>query len=208
MAGNYGLKVEDAEADRLKTAWREAHPAVVQSWRDMEDAAIRAVRQPGTVVSILGGKIRYVVKGGYLWCVLPSGRALCYASPKIEEKEMPWKDRSGKAVIKEAVSFWTWNGNGQKGPVGWIKSYGYGGHWCENNVQAIARDIMCHGMINVENAGYEILLTVHDEVISERKDDGSGSVAEFERLMSDLPDWAAGCPVAAAGWSHSRYKKG
>jgi DNA polymerase len=208
MGKNYGLKLPDAEADRLKVAWRDAHPAIVQSWRDLEDGALQAVRQPGNVVSVLGGKIRYVVKGGYLWMILPSGRALCYSKPHIQVKEMPWKDRSGKPAVKDCVMFWSWNSDGKKGPVGWHPKSGYGGHWCENAVQAIARDLMCHGMLNVEAAGYEILLTVHDEVISERPDDGSGSVKGFEGLMSELPDWAAGCPVAAAGWGGHRYKKG
>jgi DNA polymerase bacteriophage-type len=65
---------------------------------------------------------------------------------------------------------------------------------------------LAEGMLRVEDAGYEMICSVHDELISEA-DMEHGSVEEFEGLMSALPDWAKGCPVAAEGYRAERYRK-
>ena len=76
-----------------------------------------------------------------------------------------------------------------------------------NCVQAIARDIMLEGMFAVEAAGYETVLTVHDELLTEHPV-GFGSLDEFCGLISANPPWSAGLPISAAGWRGNRYRKG
>jgi len=76
-----------------------------------------------------------------------------------------------------------------------------------NNVtQATARDLMTHGLLNTEGAGYRTIFSVHDEVIAEVLI-GFGSVKEFEDLLCDLPPWAEGLPIKAEGWRAKRFKK-
>lgn len=202
MGAIYGVVMPTDEANAIKDAWRGAHPNVVQLWRSLEDAAFHAVANPGTVASAARGRIKFTSRGGFLWMVLPSKRVLAYASPSIVEKVMPWSDKDGNPVVKRVVGFM-----GMDDKNKWSQQYGYGGLWTENAVQATARDVMVEAMFRVEAADYRVLMTVHDEVVAEREK-GQGSLAEFESLMTVVPDWAAGLPVAAAGWRGPRYKKG
>lgn len=213
--------------------WRDRHPATVQYWRDLEDAAFRAVSNPGEIVSV--GSIKYRVVGSFLWCQLPSGRALCYCYPTVRWKEMPWPgDKSewqafdgdedaareahgsmfrqfdpltGMALVarpamKRVVSYKGVDPDTNK----WKTLYTYGGKLAENVTQAVARDVMADAMKRLEAVGYPVVLTVHDEIVAE-VDEDFGGVEEFTEIMTELPDWARGLPVAAAGWIGERYRK-
>jgi len=72
--------------------------------------------------------------------------------------------------------------------------------------QAGARDVMAEAMVRAEKADFPLVLTVHDELISE-VDEDRANVREFENLMCELPAWATGLPVAAAGVAARRYGK-
>ena len=83
----------------------------------------------------------------------------------------------------------------------------YGGKLVENATQAFARDILGSTMPAVERAGYEIVLSVHDELLTETPDTDEFNVAELSTMMSTAPTWAAGIPLAAAGFETYRYRK-
>jgi DNA polymerase len=138
----------------------------------------------------------------WLYCTLPSGRTLKYAKPKIVAKEMPWLGKDGNPAVQDTIQIMGVNSVTKK----WERQYPYGGFWAENVTQATARDLLAGAMMRVEDAGYDVVLTVHDEVVSEVPED-FGSAKEFERLMCVLPPWAAGCPVAAEAWEGPRYRK-
>jgi DNA polymerase len=195
MGAIYGVIVDDAEAERLRDLWRGAHPAIKQLWYDLDDAAKRTVAS-GELSTVAGGRIRFVMKGGCLWMILPSGRPLCYPEPSIRMKRTPWGED------RPAVRFMGVDSRTRRWCVQWL----YGGLLCENAVQAIARDVMANAMQPLEQAGYPIILTVHDEVVCEVPR-GFGSVNEMSETMCRLPAWAAGLPVAAAGWRGERYRK-
>ena len=96
------------------------------------------------------------------------------------------------------------------GKTGWGWVHTYGGKIVENIVQATARDLMANGMKNVEADCYPVVLTVHDELVSEipaTPEKMDCALAEFIHMMCRLPDWAQGCPVAAEGWIGKRYRK-
>ena len=50
------------------------------------------------------------------------------------------------------------------------------------------------------------MIHMHDSLAAMVRE-GSGSVQEFERMLTDAPEWAAGLPVAAEGY-RARYYKG
>jgi DNA polymerase len=177
-----------------KVLWRQKHPATVALWAGLENAARDAVATPGAIATY--GRISYVVKRGFLWCRLPSGRCLAYGGPRVEQRKTPWGD------TKPSVTALGVNSVTKK----WERFALYGGLATENVVQAIARDLMAQGMLNADRAGYPIVLTVHDEAVADVPN-GFGSLAEFERHLCTLPEWASGLPLVAAGYEAQAYRK-
>lgn len=180
-------------------AFRTRFSKIRKFWSSIDRAAIQAVQHPGKAYAVgRGGRTRFVVRGQFLWCVLPSGRPLAYALPRVVDRTLPW-DRS---QTRPAVTFMSVNGYTRK----WSRTVGYGGLWTENVVQAMARDLIAAAMARLESAGYRPILTVHDEVVAE-PELGHGSLDEFLELMTRRPRWAEGLPVAAEGWTGPRYRK-
>lgn len=130
--------------------------------------------------------------GNWLRIVLPSGRALCYPSPRVDEV-------NGKDTV-------TYMGIDQYSRK-WSRLKTYGGKLFENVCQAAARDVMGHNMPAIEAADYEIVLTVHDEVITEAPDCDKFNAEHLASLLAANPPWAPDMPLAAAGFETYRYKK-
>jgi DNA polymerase len=83
----------------------------------------------------------------------------------------------------------------------------YYGKLVENIVQAVARDVFMTGMRKAEEAGYCVVLRVHDELVCEVPDDPAFTHEALAAMMGENPSWAAGLPLAAAGFSSYRYRK-
>ena len=195
MAEQFPKKVAKAGltedlAEDIKEKWREGNRAIVRYWHNVETAAKKAVEKPNTTFIIRNVKFR--VKEGFLYCQLPSGRLLAYYDPKIQE------GRFGR----DQVSFMGANSVTQK----WERQITYGGKLVENITQAVARDFMAEGMLKVEQAGYDLVLSIHDELIAEC-DEGFGSIDEFKKSMCSSPSWADGLPLNAEGFECKRYRK-
>lgn len=177
----------------LVETWRVAHPHIVSWWKQVHTAFDKggpASRRIPVDVEIVGSD-------RYVW--LPSGRALVYHNCRREYVQP--KDRNGKplpyrrrAWVCDAVV-----GNGtQRRIVG-------GPTQVENIIQAIGRDLLTHALVNVERAGFRTVTHVHDEIVTETT--GGLTVERLSSLMCDLPDWAEGLPVEAAGYTTQRYRK-
>ncbi len=173
--------------ESFKRLWRYAHPNIVSFWKDTGDAVRKAIQQPGVVFTVRMLKIQR--KGAWLKIQLPSGRLLCYPSPKIE---------AGNQI--------TYMGANQYSRK-WCRLKTYGGKLVENITQAAARDVIAGNMPAVEDAGYEILLTVHDEDITEAPDTEEFSADHLAALMSTNPEWCPDLPLAAAGFEAYSYRK-
>jgi hypothetical protein len=179
----------DAEIERFKISFRNSHRATVKFWHALERAAHRCVRT-GKQTN-LGNRFTFNTDSGTLFMTLPSGRRLAYPEAclvpgKFEfTRELRYKD----------------NARG-----GWTDYGAWYGTLVENAVQATARDLLAVAMLRLEVADYPIVLTVHDEIVCEVPE-GFGSVEEFHRLMTELPEWATGLPIAAKVWTRQRYAK-
>ena len=73
-------------------------------------------------------------------------------------------------------------------------------------VQAIARDLLALAMLRIRNAGYEIVMHIHDEAVLEVPI-GESSVDEICAIMGEAPAWASGLPLRADGYECDFYRK-
>lgn len=177
----------------LVETWRVAHPHIVSWWKQVHTAFDKG----GPASKRIPVDVEIVGNDRYVW--LPSGRALVYHNCRREYVQP--KDRNGKplpyrrrAWVCDAVV-----GNGtQRRIVG-------GPTQVENIIQAIGRDLLTHALVNVERAGFRTVTHVHDEIVTETT--GGLTVERLSSLMCDLPDWAEGLPVEAAGYTTQRYRK-
>lgn len=213
--GAHGLSREHWTALRIVIdRWRAKHSNVASFWYEMEEAAINAVRQPGVVQKVGTGKIAFKMAGTILHMRLPSGRCLRYPYPEIREFEVPWKDADGNPATKAGLTYKTEPDVSKKARIvddptnsaKFARIKTYGGALVENATQAVARDVLAYAMPRLEAAGYPIVLSVHDELVCEVPD-GFGSIEEMEKIMCELPGWAAGLPIAAEGFDSPRYRK-
>ena len=173
--------------DSFKRSWRYAHPAVSSMWKDLEEAARVAVLRAGTTYECRGLKLRR--DGAWLRIRLPSGRFLCYPNTQVDE--------AGK------LSYMGVNRYSRK----WSRLKTYGGKLAENVTQAASRDVLAANMPGIEAAGYQIVLSVHDENITEAGDRDEFNADHLAGLMATNPTWAKGLPLAAAGFEAYRYRK-
>ncbi len=193
----FGHDVSDELARTAVYTYRKENAPVAKLWGRLEKAAIAAIENPGKIFSI--NHTKWFIRGRFLYCQLPSGRRLAYCDPEIIHIKNKWGDK------KPTIYHWGADAVTKK----WTKQKTWGGTLTENVVQAIARDLMAAAMLRIEATGmWEIILSVHDELLGERdaKDFGSSN-EEFCQLMAALPDWAEGMPVAVEGWSGKRYRK-
>ena len=191
--GGEGMS-DDEIKEQIVWPWREAHPMTARFWRELEDACMNAVKCRSQIFSAQA--ISFRVQSKFLFCRLPSGRLLRYYDPQILPMETSWGE------IKDCVTYMTVDSLTKK----WVRTNTYGGKLAENVTQAICRDLMAEAMLRLEAVSYPLVLTVHDEIVSEVPE-GFGSVEEFERIMCEVPTWAQGFPIKASGWRGKRYKK-
>ncbi|HFL2403566.1 TPA: DNA polymerase [Clostridioides difficile] len=184
-----GLKEEELQP--IVTAWRNANPNITKFWWDVDKAAKKAIKDR-TIVEIQHG-IKFIYNPGVLFIELPSSRRLSYLRPKIE----PHTTFSGDKITYEGM---------EQTSKQWKRIDTYGPKLVENIVQATARDCLREAMFNVTDAGYSIVMHVHDELVID-VDKKGGSLEEVNSIMGKEISWAKGLPLKADGYECDYYKK-
>lgn len=180
--------VEEEELPRLVQSWRNANPHIVNYWYAV-DAAVKAAIKERKMTKV--GKVTVFYQSGMLKIALPSGRILSYVRPKMTLNRF-----GSESVCYEGV------GTNRK----WGRIESYGAKFCENIVQAMARDILAEAMLRLEKSGFAIVCHIHDEVVLEVPE-GISSVEEVNEIMAVCPKWCEGLPLKAAGFESAFYKK-
>jgi len=165
-------------------------------WKEVDKACKDCV---STSVPQNAGKCVFLIESKDLKIVLPSGRELWYPNARIEDIVPPYCYTMGLPLNPKATVVY----DGEHGP----KSL-YGGLLVENITQAMCRDIMASHLIELENIGLNPVAHVHDEILCEVPLNGAEeSLRTMVRIMSTVPTWCAGIPLACEGFVCPRFNK-
>lgn len=188
--------IKEVRGTWIVKQWRKNHPKTTQLWNDMKMGSIQAVQYKNATVSVCDG-VEFYFKDRFLTMRLPSGRRLFYLDPRIEDVPTSWGSTQ-RVVTSMSVNSVTKQLERRQLNVSIL---------VENLVQAFCRDLLKESMLRLDAHGYDIVAHIHDEILSE-VDEGFGSVEEYEALMSQVPEWAKGMPLqAAGGYRSKRYRK-
>ena len=183
--GALEMGLTEEELQPLVNAWRNANPMITALWWDIDRAVKTTVREH-IPTEVAGLKFTY--ESGFLFMKLPSGRRLAYVKPRMGINQF-----GSESVTYEGVS----------ATKKWERLESYGPKFCENAIQAIARDILMHAMQTLRNCS--IVAHVHDELIIEA--DRRMSLSAVCEQMGRTPPWAKGLLLRADGYECDFYKK-
>jgi DNA polymerase len=192
---NFGNPISADLAKRTVDTYRKYYWAVTQFWQSIETIAKVALKQKGETIPCSTCKIHWIYEGDVLKCKLPSGRRLYYHEPELQLMDTPYGE-------KLSLTYMGQNSVTRK----WERETTWGGKLTENIDQAISRDLLANAMVNLRERKNDIVMTVHDEVVIEAKED-EADLQELNKTMCILPDWARGLPVKADGWMGKRFRK-
>lgn len=207
-----GRHTDEAIIEMVKT-WRGEHPAIVQFWWDLDAAALEAVAHPGSLEGTGGtaaGVIMFEVVDEWLTMILPNGKRLWYWKPELRSTMPQWHQPGAKEKCalgtcdcqpRMQVTYMAQK-EGQ-----WKRVHSYGGKWAENATQATSREVLEVVKPAAEAKGYEIILSVYDEIVCEVPED-FGSAEELAEIMSTTTEpWFENWPIKVVPWEGNRYKK-
>lgn len=205
MATLFKVHKTRKECNEYVRIYRDSHEVTVAAWRELEKAAKDAVQHPNHGFKALNGKVEFkagaVAGVNYLTFRLPSGRRLYYPWPKIamarkyyDEEEMADDPRKAKEKYWEVEQL-TFYGS-IPGKTTWGRVATWGSRWLENLCQAMGVDLLDHGCLEAEKAGFDVRMIVHDQILA--LEDGR-PVEELIQSFCAVPDWAKTFPQKATG---------
>jgi DNA polymerase len=197
-AEGMGVKITETQAKSAVDNYRTSYAKVKNLWALCEIAAIDAVQNPG-IAFAAGQKIKMKVLKQALWMQLPSGRLICWQRPQLELLTTPWGSQKMGVTIHSQNTY----------TRQWSRNALIGSSIFQSAVQGTARDFLANAMLNLELNGYEVINSIHDEVLLLANEEGAEEALENDvmHIMTNPPKWAPDFPLAAEGWVSKRYKK-
>jgi DNA polymerase len=191
MCEQMGVDLRGVDPKTVVDGYRETYAITAAFWKDCEKAAMLATENVGTAYR--AGKCLFKWARGYLACRLPSKRIIRWPQAEIVEGATPW------GAITPQIQYMGIGLNHK-----WQKQRTYGGDLAQSLTQATARDMIVDAMVRADDAGFNVVLHVHDEIMVEESED---RFDEFQTIMETPAPWATGCPIAVEGWRGTRYRK-
>ena len=196
-AEGMGVKLSEPMAKNAVDNYRSSYAKVKELWAKCESAAIQAVENPGNPFRA-GDKLVLKAAKDALWMQLPSGRLICWQRPQLELLTTPWGAKKLGVTVHSQNTY----------TRQWSRNALIGSSIFQSAVQGTARDCLAVAMINLEKAGYEVINSIHDEVLLLVEEQSAESaLSDVMRIMTTPPTWAPDFPLAAEGWINKRYKK-
>lgn len=196
--GALKMGLSEDELPSILDRWRKSRPKTLKLWKDVEAAALKSVRTGRSqVLPLAHGRsaLRFDCKTvddviSFLSIKLPSGRRLFYIDPRPG-------DKAGNLIYKGQ------NQTTRK----WQDLETYGGKLVENITQAFARDCLGLTMLRVTEAGYDIVMHIHDEMIIDCPKEDKDALEKVNAIMAQQIPWAPGLPLKGDGYVTDYYKK-
>lgn len=171
----------------LVLMWRAAHPAICDFWAELDNATKMATKVKNKTYKV-GQFIEVDRMANWLRIKLPSGRYLSYPAPRGDDYTSSFM----------GVDPYTKQ---------WKRISTYSGKRAENIVQGGSADILMDGLLAADEAGYNPVLSVHDEALTEPPDEDQYNDKHLSELLVGSSLWADGMPLAAKGFTAYRYRK-
>lgn len=193
--GALKMGLSEDELPDIVSRWRQSNRRIVDLWYGVDNAAINTM-QTGQATGV--NNVIFAREGDFenaqdfLTVRLPSGRKLFYVKPFLGENQ--W----GKAALY-------YQGMDQVTKK-WVNLQTYGGKLVENIVQAIARDCLAVAIDRLACEGYEVVMSIHDEVIIDCPVE-SADLERINAIMGAPIEWAPGLLLNAEGYITNYYKK-
>lgn len=199
-AWNMGVtSFTEADSKLSVDTFRREFSEVPDYWYDIERAMRRCIKTgKRTGHGVPGGPtIWFEMDGPFCKMILPSGRALYYLRPKIEQVKTPW------GAIKMQITYEGMNDRKQ-----WVRINTTPGKITENADQAISRDLLVHGMKKAIKRGIDVRLHVHDQIVGLSLDHKADRDLEILiESMEETPWWADGLPLGSNGFTTKVFMK-
>lgn len=203
-AANMGVDMSKEQCKEAVKIYRDLSPEITQAWRDLDEAAMECVstRQPARV-----GMLVFDYAKPFLRMRLPSGRFVHYCKPRIEKVKMEYEDSKTGELVTEWKTGLTYERRSQSSGK-WVRRANHGGRFIEQAVQAIARDILQHGLRQADDTGFELVGHYHDEILTLADIRGKLGLEDLISCMTEnLPPWARTMMVKAEGYEDDFYHK-
>jgi DNA polymerase len=194
-AQSMGVEMSEEECQSAIRAARDTCPEIVNLWSIFEICAEQAL---GTRVPVRANRVTFRLERDFLTIELPSGRKLWYHKPRIEEVETPW------GQMRPQMTYMGQNQFTKK----WERLPNHGGRFVEQITQAIARDVLVHGMLLYTHHGGTVVGHVHDEIIAEEdKDTAEVWLDVMNQCLCTCPFWAPDLLLKSEGYVAREYTK-
>jgi len=171
----------------LVLMWRAAHPAICNFWETLDSACKMATKVKGKEYKV-GPHISVSRIANWLRIRLPSGRYLCYPAPR------------GDDYTSSFLGVDTYTRQ-------WKRISTYSGKRTQNIAEGIGVDVLMDGLLAADEEGYNPVLSVHDEAITEPPDEERYGEKGLSAILVGSSLWADGLPLAAKGFTTYRYRK-